>query len=56
MNPYYIARAVGGTMFFVGTLLGIYNIWMTIRQAPGRGLASTIRPRPRAGERSVPAE
>ena len=34
MNPYYVARAIGGTMFFVGTLLGCYNLWRTIRQVP----------------------
>lgn len=58
MNPYYVARAVGGTMFFVGTLLCVYNIWMTIRQAPNRALASD-RPFARKGEadeRGVPAE
>jgi cytochrome c oxidase cbb3-type subunit 1 len=31
MRPYYIARAVGGLLFLVGTLVGCYNIWMTIR-------------------------
>jgi cytochrome c oxidase cbb3-type subunit 1 len=34
MHPYYIARAVGGLLFLVGTAVGIYNIWMTIRTAP----------------------
>ncbi len=58
MNPYYIARAVGGTMFFVGTLLGILNIWMTIRQAPEAHLAvdHPTSPDGETGERSVPAE
>jgi cytochrome c oxidase cbb3-type subunit 1 len=59
MNPYYVARAVGGTMFFVGTLLGIWNIWMTIRQAPEAALALDRPAPPRegeAGERGVPAE
>ncbi len=58
MNPYYIARAVGGTMFFTGTLIGIYNIWMTIRQAPDAQLAldHPTSPAGEAEERSVPAE
>ena len=32
MHPYYIARAIGGLLFFVGTVVGFYNIWMTIRR------------------------
>ncbi len=31
MHPYYIARAVGGLCFLLGTLIGCYNLWMTIR-------------------------
>lgn len=31
MHPYYIARAVGGLFFLLGTIIGAYNIWMTIR-------------------------
>jgi len=31
MHPYYIARAVGGMLFLIGTLVGCYNIWMTVR-------------------------
>jgi cytochrome c oxidase cbb3-type subunit 1 len=34
MHPYYIARAVGGLFFLLGTVVGLYNIWMTIRTAP----------------------
>jgi cytochrome c oxidase cbb3-type subunit 1 len=34
MHPYYIARAIGGLLFFVGAVIGCYNIWMTIRTAP----------------------
>ncbi|WP_347140441.1 cytochrome-c oxidase, cbb3-type subunit I [Paracoccus sp. SSK6] len=58
MNPYYVARAVGGTMFFVGTLIGIYNLWMTIRQAPAAASVSDhpVSVRDEAGERGVPAE
>jgi len=31
MHPYYIARAIGGLLFLIGTLVGCYNIWMTVR-------------------------
>ena len=31
MKPYYVARAVGGFFFFAGTVIGLVNIWMTIR-------------------------
>ncbi len=33
MKPYYLARAVGGFLFFAGGVVGLYNIWMTIKQA-----------------------
>ena len=58
MNPYYVARAVGGTMFFVGTLIGIYNLWMTIRQAPAADMVADhpVSVCDEAGERGVPAE
>ena len=58
MNPYYVARAIGGTMFFVGTLLGVFNLWMTIRQAPDAAFAQD-HPLPgaeRARDGRVPAE
>jgi cytochrome c oxidase cbb3-type subunit II len=45
MIPYYVARFVGGAMFLLGTLIGIFNIWMTIREAPEARLA---RDRPAA--------
>ena len=31
MHPYYIARAIGGSTFLLGAIVGCYNIWMTIR-------------------------
>ena len=34
MHPYYIARAFGGLLFLIGAVVGCYNIWMTIRDAP----------------------
>ncbi|MGD9843956.1 MAG: cytochrome-c oxidase, cbb3-type subunit I [Variibacter sp.] len=33
MHPYYIARAIGGAFFLLGAIIGLYNIWMTIRTA-----------------------
>jgi len=33
MHPYYVARAVGGTLFLIGALVGAYNVWMTARSA-----------------------
>lgn len=33
MHPYYIARAFGGLLFLIGTIICSYNIWMTIREA-----------------------
>ena len=34
MYPYYIARAFGGLLFLIGTVIGCYNIWMTVRSVP----------------------
>ena len=34
MHPYYIARAVGGLLFLLGAIVGLYNVWMTIRDIP----------------------
>ncbi len=31
MHPYYIIRAVGGSLFVIGGLIMAYNIWRTIR-------------------------
>ena len=31
MRPYYFTRAVGGFLFLLGAVVGLYNIWMTIR-------------------------
>lgn len=35
MHPYYVARAIGGLLFLIGTIVGCYNIWMTIRRPSG---------------------
>ena len=34
MYPYYIARAFGGLLFLLGTMVGCYNMWMTATAAP----------------------
>ena len=33
-KPYYVARAIGGLLFLIGGIVGLYNVWMTIRTAP----------------------
>jgi cytochrome c oxidase cbb3-type subunit I/II len=32
LQPFFAMRAFGGTLFFLGSLLMVYNIWMTIRK------------------------
>ena len=45
MHPYYIVRTVGGLLFLLGTMVGAYNIAMTIRMArPARGVADADVP------------
>ncbi|HTO29866.1 MAG TPA: cytochrome-c oxidase, cbb3-type subunit I [Pararhizobium sp.] len=58
MHPYYIARAFGGFLFLLGTVVCAYNIWMTIRMAPDALSKSTADvPEPRQAAASpVPAE
>jgi len=52
MHPYYIARAIGGLLFLLGTLVGCYNIWMTVRRmqtvtsAPGADFPVTAAGQP----------
>ncbi len=33
MRPYYVARGIGGLLFLTGTILCLYNVWMTTRMA-----------------------
>jgi len=35
MHPYYIARAVGGLLFLIGSAVGLYNVLKTISAASG---------------------
>jgi len=30
MHPFYVIRALGGVLFLVGSLIMVYNLWMTI--------------------------
>jgi len=52
MHPYYIARAFGGLLFLIGTAVGAYNIWMTMRAVPAT--EGTQADRPVAAEPSRP--
>jgi cytochrome c oxidase cbb3-type subunit 1 len=52
MHPYYVARAFGGLLFLAGAVVGVWNIWMTIRApapAPARPVDAPVA-RPVAGE------
>jgi cytochrome c oxidase cbb3-type subunit 1 len=40
MHPYYVIRAVGGLLFLIGSLIMVYNIWMTIRGTAEREAAT----------------
>jgi cytochrome c oxidase cbb3-type subunit I/II len=31
VNPFYVLRALGGTIFLIGTLLMVYNLWLTAK-------------------------
>jgi cytochrome c oxidase cbb3-type subunit I len=48
MHPYYIVRTIGGLFFFIGAVVGSYNIYMTIRSEPAArrvpGLVGGDRP------------
>jgi len=38
MHPYYVARAIGGLLFFVGSVVGFYNIYKTISTSGAEAL------------------
>jgi cytochrome c oxidase cbb3-type subunit 1 len=42
MHPYYVARAIGGLLFLAGTLVGSYNIWMTVRGGREEARETTV--------------
>jgi cytochrome c oxidase cbb3-type subunit 1 len=41
MHPFYVIRAAGGALFLIGSLIMVYNLWMTVRRG---GAASTAAP------------
>ncbi len=54
MHPFYILRAIGGSLFVLGSFIMVYNVWMTIRGAepvdasdqPRIAAAPELRPEP----------
>ncbi len=44
MHPYYVARAIGGLLYFVGACIGAYNIYMTVNGPPIGETASQGKP------------
>jgi cytochrome c oxidase cbb3-type subunit I len=32
MHPFYVIRAAGGGLFLIGSLIMVYNLWMTVRR------------------------
>lgn len=52
MHPYYIARAFGGLLFFIGACIGFWNVVMTIRHVPHQ---SPERDFPTSSEAMEPA-
>jgi cytochrome c oxidase cbb3-type subunit 1 len=45
MHPYYVIRAAGGTLFLLGSLIMVYNIWKTVR-GELRTEAAFVQPQP----------
>jgi cytochrome c oxidase cbb3-type subunit 1 len=56
MHPFYVIRALGGSLFLLGALLMAYNVWRTIRG--DEPVDATDQPRIAAAPelRPVPAE
>ncbi len=44
MYPDDIARALGGLLFLIGTLVGCYNMWMTARPQTQAAMGETDMP------------
>jgi cytochrome c oxidase cbb3-type subunit 1 len=40
MHPYYAMRAIGGAIYWLGGVIMLLNVVMTIRQAAGQRSAS----------------
>ena len=56
MYPYYVARALGGSLFLIGAIVAFYNVAMTIRHVPRRTPALDHPTSSEASEPAVPAE
>ena len=54
MYPYYVARTIGGFLFLLGTVIGCYNVWMTVRALPEASERRSDEPIPAAV--AVPGE
>lgn len=50
MAPYYIARAIGGLLYFLGACIGAYNIYMTVRGPKQSDAAEPLQPAILPGE------
>jgi cytochrome c oxidase cbb3-type subunit 1 len=55
MHPYYVARAIGGSLFLIGAIISFYNVWMTIRGVPMKRPALDYPTNSEAAEPAVPA-
>ena len=56
MHPFYVIRATGGVLFFVGSLIMVYNVWRTIRGDEPVDAAEQPRIAAAPEFRPVPAE
>jgi cytochrome c oxidase cbb3-type subunit 1 len=52
MHPYYVIRALGGTLFLIGSLVMVYNLWKTVKGElrTEAALARPLAAAARAGE------
>tara|TARA_R110002074_G_scaffold157184_2_gene313916 strand:- start:3027 stop:4679 length:1653 start_codon:yes stop_codon:yes gene_type:complete len=55
MHPYYIARMIGGALFFAGAVIGAFNVVMTIRSAGHQAPQLDYPTGSEANEPAVPA-
>jgi cytochrome c oxidase cbb3-type subunit 1 len=43
-HPMYVVRALGGVLYLTGSLIMVYNLWMTVRRAPAIADAAAMAP------------
>ena len=43
MHPFYLIRALGGGLFVLGSLIMVYNLWRTVKDAPATDPAPSAR-------------